>query len=216
MPVPADERPVAEQAAGVGALSVAAWAEGAGPYARLAKWLFPNGGYGAPDMTWARDLLALQRAAPGTSYLAMTEALPMLRAVMDTFEVERPAAAVAASDAAYEAALGLCFAGRRESEVAPDVARLLAENGHQVVAFAVVGAGPDGADPRHGAGERVIADGDMVVLDLVGLRDGYGSNSGRTVHVGPPSAEERKVHGGVREAQQAASEAVRPGAVSEA
>ncbi|MEU7159233.1 aminopeptidase P family protein [Streptomyces chrestomyceticus] len=210
--VPADEEAVAEQAAGAGALSVAAWADGADPYGLLAKWLGQEGRYGVSDMTWARDLLALQRAAPGTSYLAVTEALPMLRAVKDTFEVERLAAAAAASDAAYEAVLGLRFAGRRESEVAMDVTRLLAENGHEVVAFAVVGSGPNGADPRHEAGERVIGSGDMVVLDFAGLRDGYGSDTGRTVRVGPPSPEERKVHGVVREAQQAAFEAVRPGA----
>lgn len=52
--VPADEEAVAEQAAGAGVLSVAAWAEGAGPYGLLAKWLGQEGRYGDSDMTWAR------------------------------------------------------------------------------------------------------------------------------------------------------------------
>ncbi|CAM5536905.1 hypothetical protein SRIMM317S_03839 [Streptomyces rimosus subsp. rimosus] len=71
-----------------------------------------------------------------------------------------------ASDATYEAALGLRFAGRREREVGADITRLLTGNGHEAVAFVVVGSGPDGADPQHEAGERVIEDGDMVVLDF--------------------------------------------------
>ena len=34
----------------------------------------------------------------------------------------------------------------------------------------------------------------MVVLDFGGLKDGYGSDTTRTVHVGEPTDEEREVH----------------------
>jgi D-alanyl-D-alanine dipeptidase len=51
----------------------------------------------------------------------------------------------------------------------------------------------------------------MVVLDFGGLKDGYGSDTSRTVHVGEPTQEEREVHDIVRAAQQAGYEAVRPG-----
>ena len=51
----------------------------------------------------------------------------------------------------------------------------------------------------------------MVVLDFGGLKDGYGSDTTRTVHVGEPTDEEREVHEIVRRAQQAGFEAVRPG-----
>jgi Xaa-Pro aminopeptidase len=75
----------------------------------------------------------------------------------------------------------------------------------------VVGSGPNGANPHHEAGERVIEVGDAVVLDFGGLMSGYGSDTTRTVCVGEPSAELLRVHGVVRAAQQAAFEAVRPG-----
>ena len=52
----------------------------------------------------------------------------------------------------------------------------------------------------------------MVVLDFGGLKDGYGSDTSRTVHVGEPTDEEREVHDIVRHAQQTGYEAVRPGA----
>jgi Xaa-Pro aminopeptidase len=74
-----------------------------------------------------------------------------------------------------------------------------------------VASGPNGANPHHEPGDRVIREGDMVVLDFGGLKDGYGSDTTRTVHVGEPSAVEREVHDVVRAAQQAAFEAVRPG-----
>jgi D-alanyl-D-alanine dipeptidase len=55
----------------------------------------------------------------------------------------------------------------------------------------VVGSGPDGTNPHHEMDERTIQGGDMVVLDFGGLKDGYGSDTTRTVHVGEPTAEER-------------------------
>ncbi|UQA93640.1 aminopeptidase P family protein [Streptomyces halobius] len=209
--VPELERPDAERSSGAGAVDVSGWSDGTDPYAEVAKWLDPHGRYGVSDSTWAMHLLGLQRSLPGSAYSALTEALPMLRAVKDAHEVARLAAAGAAADAAYEEILGVPFAGRRECEVAADLARLLTGHGHSQVDFTVVGSGPNGANPHHEAGERIIQEGDMVVLDFGGLKDGYGSDTTRTVHVGEPGAEERKVHDIVREAQQAAFEAVRPG-----
>ncbi|MEV5492334.1 aminopeptidase P family protein [Streptomyces bobili] len=209
--VPALERPDAEAAPGAGAVRVTDWSDGQDPYAAAAGLLRPHGRYGVSDATWALHLLGLQEALPLTAYRALTTALPMLRAVKDAHEVARLAAAGAAADATYEDILAVRFAGRRETEVAADLARLLREHGHSQVDFTVVGSGPNGANPHHGAGDRVIRDGDMVVLDFGGLQDGYGSDTTRTVHVGPPTDEERRVHDLVRTAQQAAFEAVRPG-----
>ncbi|MFI2187611.1 aminopeptidase P family protein [Streptomyces sioyaensis] len=209
--VPVLEYPDAERSVGARALEVSGWTDGADPYAAVAKWVDPQGRYGLSDSTWAMHLLGLQRSLPGSAYAALTEVLPMLRAVKDAHEVARLAAAGAAADATYEEILRRPFGGRRESDVAADLARLLVEHGHSQVDFTIVGSGPNGANPHHEAGERVIEDGDMVVLDFGGLKDGYGSDTTRTVHVGQPGAEERKVHDVVREAQQAAFEAVRPG-----
>ena len=103
------------------------------------------------------------------------------------------------------------FAGRRELDVAADLAALLRQHGHEQVDFTVVGSGPNGANPHHEAGDRVIQDGDAVVLDFGGLMYGYGSDTTRTVAVGEVSDEVREVHEIVRRAQQAGVDAVRPG-----
>ncbi|MEU3183689.1 aminopeptidase P family protein [Streptomyces sp. NPDC006923] len=210
--VPTLEAADAARAAGAPAFTLRDWTDGKDPYAVTAALLDPAGRFGVSDNAWALHLLALQRALPGTSYVALTEALPMLRAVKDARELARVEAAGAAADAAYGEILRVRFAGRREQEVAADLAALLLRHGHSQVDFTVVGSGPNGADPHHEAGDRVIEDGDMVVLDFGGLKHGYGSDTTRTVHVGEPGAEERRVHEVVREAQQAGFEAVRPGA----
>ncbi|KUL28134.1 M24 family metallopeptidase [Actinoplanes awajinensis] len=209
--VPVLERPDAAAAPGAPAVTLSGWADGADPYATAARLLDPVGRYAISDSAWALHLLGLQQALPGTSYTSMTATLPMLRAVKDPDEVERLAAAGAAADAAYLDILGVPFAGRTERAVGADLAHLLREHGHSQVDFTVVGSGPNGANPHHEMGDRVIQRGDMVVLDFGGLKDGYGSDTTRTVHVGAPTAEELEIFDVVRRAQQAAFEAVRPG-----
>ncbi|MET9835855.1 aminopeptidase P family protein [Streptomyces sp. NPDC006385] len=221
--VPALEAPDAAKAPGALGLALRDWTDGKDPYAATAALLderlrgstgaFPEplGRFGISDNAWAMHLLALQRALPGASYASLTDALPMLRAVKDAAELELLAAAGAAADATFEEIRKVPFGGRRESEVAADLADLLRRFGHSQVDFTIVASGPNGANPHHEVGDRVIERGDMVVLDFGGLKDGYGSDTSRTVHVGEPTDEERRVHDLVRAAQEAGYRAVRPG-----
>ncbi|MGW7547725.1 aminopeptidase P family protein [Streptomyces sp. NPDC054770] len=210
--VPTLEAPDAEKADGAAVLSLQDWTDGTDPYAVTAGLLDKDGRFGISDNAWAMHLLGLQKTLPGTSYASLTDALPMLRAVKDAAELELLAAAGAAADSTFEEIRKVPFAGRRESDVGHDLADLLRRFGHDQVDFTIVGSGPNGANPHHEVGDRVVQDGDMVVLDFGGLKDGYGSDTTRTVHVGPPTAEEREVHDIVRAAQEAGFRAVRPGA----
>lgn len=209
--VPSLERPDAESAPGADAVRISDWRDGQDPYAAATGLLLPNGRYAVSDTTWALHLLGLQEALPLTTYRPLTVVLPLLRAVKDDHEVARLASAAAAADAVYEEILAVRFTGRRESEVAADLARLLREQGHSQV-VTVVASGRNSANPHHRTGERTLKKGDMVILDLGGLKDGYASHLTRTVHVGEPTEEERTAHDLVRTAQQAAFEAVAPGA----
>jgi len=209
--VPRLERPDAEAAAGAEVVTISDWRDGDDPYLAAARLLAPGGRYAVSDSAWAMHLLGLQRELGGARFFSVTERLPMLRAVKDENELARMAAAGAAADAAYGEIVKVPFAGREETDVAADLARLLREFGHEQVDFTVVGSGPNGANPHHEAGDRTILSGDMVVLDFGGLMHGYGSDTSRTVCVGDPTAQMREVHDIVRLAQQAAFEAVRPG-----
>jgi Xaa-Pro aminopeptidase len=211
MIVPILERPDAVAATGVAAVRLSDWTDGTDPYEAAAPLLDPNGTYAISDSAWAMHVLGLQQQLPGTSYVSMTQRLPMFRAIKGEDELERLTAAGAAADAALEDIVHVRFAGRKETEVAADLAGLLRKYGHSQVDFTVVGSGPNGANPHHEAGDRTIEQGDMVVLDFGGLKDGYGSDTTRTVHVGEPTEEEARVFEIVRQAQQAGFEAVRPG-----
>ncbi len=209
--VPRLERPDAEKAPSAARLRLVDWADGSDPYEAAAELLDPEGRCAVSDSAWAMHILGLQGAVPRSSDASMTASLPMLRAVKDADELTRLAGAAEAADRAYEQIVKSRFAGRSEVEVGADPADLLKHFGHTQVHFTVVGSGPNGADPHHEIGDRVIEDGDMVVLDFGGLKDGYGSDTTRTVHVGEPTPEELEVHELVVRAQQAGFEAVRPG-----
>ncbi|MBA4609067.1 aminopeptidase P family protein [Aeromicrobium sp. Marseille-Q0843] len=209
--VPMLERPDAEGADGAGALRFVDWADGDDPFAQAGALIGGSSLLGISDSAWALHLLGLQDAVPRVAFRSLTQALPMLRAVKDEAELARLEAAGAAADATYGEILSVRFAGRKETEVAADLARLLRDFGHEQVDFTVVGSGPNGANPHHEAGDRTIEEGDAVVLDFGGLMHGYGSDTSRTVSVGEPSDLVREVHEVVRQAQQAGFEAVAPG-----
>lgn len=209
--VPALERPDAEAAPSADNVRISDWSDGQDPYAAATGLLLPNGRYGVSDTTWAIHLLGLQEALPLTTYRPLTVVLPLLRAVKDEHEVARLAAAGAAADAAYEELLAVRFTGRRETDVAADLAHLLREHGHSRADFTLIASGPNSANPLHGTGDRIIEHGDTVVVACAGLMDGYASSLTRTAHVGEPTEDERTAHDLVRTAQQAAFEAVAPG-----
>ena len=211
MIVPILERDGAEGAPGAAALSLADWTDGSDPYAATAELLDPSGSYAISDSAWALHVLGLQQALADSSYVSMTYTLPMLRAIKDEDELERLAAAGASVDASFDEIRHMQFAGRRESEIGAEIAGFLRENGHSEVEFTGVASGPNGGNPHHETGERTIEEGDMVVLDFGGKKDGYSSDITRTVHVGEPTDEKREVYEIVRRAQQAGFEAVSPG-----
>ena len=84
--------------------------------------------------------------------------------------------------------------------------------GYERPAFdTIVASGPNSALPHYRAGGRRLAPGDLVVLDFGGVLDGYCCDLTRTVAVGDPGPELRRIYAAVLEAQQAAIDIVRPG-----
>ncbi len=199
----------------VGGVETLPWSDGEDEHAVAARLLRDGGRYAISDAAWALHVLGMQRTLPSASFAAVTHALPLLRAAKAPEEAARLAAAGAGADAVLAEIVRRPFAGRRERDVATDLAELLRAHRHEQVDFTLVCAGENGADPHHEPSDRVIREGDMVVMDFGGLADGYGSDITRTVHVGEPTAEEREVHDVVRAAQQAGVDAVRPGATCE-
>jgi Xaa-Pro aminopeptidase len=139
-----------------------------------------------------------------------------MRAKKDPAELDALRRAGAAADRALADLLRGQLIGRSEDDVAGELAAGLVAHGHANAAFTIVASGPNAASPHHEPTERVLCDGDALVLDFGGVLDGYYSDTTRTVALGSASERLREVHAVVREAQAAATAAVRPGEPMEA
>lgn len=107
--------------------------------------------------------------------------------------------------------------GLRERDVAFLLEQTFRELGADGPAFeTIVAAGERGALPHGRASDRVIDRGDMVVIDFGAQTGGYNSDATRTVVVGEPTAEQRRVIAAVAAAQAASLALMKPGATADA
>jgi Xaa-Pro aminopeptidase len=141
--------------------------------------------------------------------------IEQLRLVKDGFEIALLREAARRLTPVAARAVAAVRPGVTEREVAGTIEAALREAGYERPAFeTIVASGPNAALPHYRAGDRKLEPGDVVVLDFGGVLDGYCSDLTRTVSVGPPTDEARRVYGAVLEAQQAAIAAVRPGVLT--
>ncbi len=139
-----------------------------------------------------------------------------VRTVKDVAEQESLRRSARGLTAVAEAAFRFVREGVTERDVAGVIEAAMRASGFEKPAFdTIVASGPNGALPHYRAGDRKLASGDLVVLDFGGVMDGYCSDITRTVALGPPGMEARRVYGAVLRAQQAAIGQVAPGRTAE-
>jgi Xaa-Pro aminopeptidase len=213
--VPELERPLAESAPAGDLLAIDGWIDGVDPYERAGRMLPSEGRVAVGDRLWSSHLLGLERVRPDLAFSPGSPVMGRLRAVKDPDELDALRHAARAADETFRQVVQLPFVGRREEEVAADLARLLVEHGHRTAGFTIVASGPNGASPHHEAGGRTIVPKDTVVMDFGGELAGYFSDTTRTVAVLEPSDGLEAIFAVVRDAQSAAVEAVRPGVTTD-
>jgi Xaa-Pro aminopeptidase len=194
-----------------------AWEETEDPYALIARRLGPVEVVGLADQMWALMVLRLRDALPGTRQVLASSALRELRLRKSPAEVGALREAGAAIDRVHARVPGWLKAGRTEREVGTLIAEAILAEGHTRVDFVIVASGPNAASPHHEVSDRVLRPGDAVVVDIGGMMPtGYRSDCTRTYAIGPPPADFLAYYQVLRDAQEAAYAAVRPGARAEA
>jgi Xaa-Pro aminopeptidase len=139
-----------------------------------------------------------------------------LRRVKDKAELAAIEAASALADEVWRWSLERGLAGRSEREVARAAEARIRELGGDPSFPAIVAAGPNGALPHAEPGEREIGRGELVVFDMGAKLDGYCSDGTRTYATGDPGEGAREAYEVVRQAQQAALDAIEAGVTGEA
>ena len=113
----------------------------------------------------------------------------------------------------FDRVLEVLKPGIKESEVAAEMEYAARRAGAEEMSFpTIIASGARSALPHGRATDQVIAPDGFVVCDFGVILAGYCSDQTRTVWVGKGDKEARSAYDAVREAQEAAIAAVRPGA----
>jgi len=154
---------------------------------------------------------------PDVELIPLDDFLDAEIAVKTEEEIDRLRAAQALTCEVLESVLPMIVAGVAESDVAAELVYHHLKRGAERMSFEpIVASGPRGALPHARAGERRLERGDMVVIDVGGVLDGYSADLTRTVAVGEPGAEARRVYDVVLQAQRAGKAALTPGGAGRA
>jgi Xaa-Pro aminopeptidase len=178
----------------------------------LANLGFPAIGFEAESLTVKLHEVYRSALAAEIGLTATTGIVESLRQVKDAEEIKLIEEAVLLADRTFEHILPFLKPGAVERDVMLEMEWFMRKRWADVAFDTIVASGPRGALPHGRASDRVMQSGELVTLDFGCRLDGYSSDLTRTVSLGEPTDEQRKVYDTVLCAQETAIAAVRPGA----
>lgn len=157
------------------------------------------------------ELKAVEQLAP-TQVIDIDKTVAALRVIKDPHEIEAMQKAVRIVEDSFQAALPCIREGVAEMEIAAELEYEMRKRGSEGTPFGtIVASGYRGALPHGRSSDKIIKSGELVVLDFGATFQGYVADMTRTIAVGEISPELRLIYEIVKEAQQAAVDAVRAG-----
>ncbi len=205
----------AEGARGQTDIAFHEWHDTTGPGEALSQALAASGtsdasGVVLDEAMRADFALLLLGALPDAGHRFTDATTGWLRMRKDEDEYARLKMNAGIADRAMLAAFAAIRPGLTELAVAQFIRDHFASEGADP-GFWIVGGGPNGAFPHHHTGDRKLKQGDAVVIDLGGRKDGYPSDITRMAAVGHAPEGYQDVHDIVEAAVRAAMAAARPG-----
>jgi Xaa-Pro aminopeptidase len=198
-------------------LEMLPWGETEDPFSLVAARLGDVGSVGLSDRMWALFTLRFRDALPAARQVLASSVLRDLRMRKSPAEVSALREAGQAIDRVHAQVPGWLKPGISEKAVGSRIANAILAEGHVQADFTIVASGPNAASPHHEVSDRILAEGDVVVVDIGGeMPSGYCSDSTRTYVLGAAPAEFLAYYAVLQEAQAAACDAVRPGVTCEA
>ena len=147
---------------------------------------------------------------------ALSNAIANMRMIKDADEIACIRRAQEIAENAFEQLLPFIREGVTERETALELNRLMFENGAEDLSFeTIVLSGANTSMPHGVPSDKKIQRGEFVLMDFGAVWNGYHSDMTRTVCVGEPDDDMRKVYSIVLEAQKAGIEAAKAGITGE-
>ena len=185
-------------------------------HAGLANILFDEHGvthlrYEDDEVT-VRAFESLQNALPGKTFAPLGNLPEEARKVKDESEIAAIEAACDISCKAFDALLPRIKTGLTEKQLQIMLDYTMLEMGADGLAFdTIVASGENGSLPHAIPGERKIQAGDMITFDFGAKKNGYCADMTRTVAVGRPRDEMKKIYETVLLAQKTCEGMLAPG-----
>jgi len=134
-----------------------------------------------------------------------------LRIVKTIEEIEEIRRTLKLTTQAFDAIIPAVKPGIREKDLAAELEYQLRKRGARKTSFdTIVASGPRSAMPHGLASDRKLQNNEFVVFDFGAYREGYASDVTRTLFLGKPSSEQRRIYRTVLEAVLRTEEGLRP------
>ena len=147
--------------------------------------------------------LSLKEKLKGTKLVPVGKEINFVRSFKTDTEIEYVKKAQSITDLAFSKILEVIKPGITEKEIAIELEYIMAKNGAEGLAFdTIVASGVNSSKPHAHPSDKVIELGDPVTMDFGARYHGYCSDMTRTVFVGEPSEELRKIYNVVLLAQK--------------
>ncbi|MDR7417902.1 MAG: Xaa-Pro peptidase family protein [Armatimonadota bacterium] len=160
--------------------------------------------------------VARAAAAAGATVFPAAGHVEALRQIKEPDEIARIEAAARVAEAAIAACLPMLRPGATEQAFAWALERHCREAGASGMAFNLIGSGPRSALPHCTPTGRALEPGDLVLVDIGPIVNGYHADITRMFVVGEPQPWQREIHAIALEAQARAIAACRPGVRADA
>lgn len=158
------------------------------------------------------NYIRLRRSVKPLRLKSAPEVVHNVRLKKDGFEIERIKGSARVLDMGFKEARKLLCPGVLENEAAFGLEIFLRKRGADALAFdTIIASGERGALPHGKAAEKRIKKGDLVVVDMGVLLNGYNSDETRTYCMGRPTRRQREVFGIVLDAQSRAIDKIKAG-----
>ena len=142
--------------------------------------------------------------------IQVCEIIENIRIIKDTPEIETMKIAANIADEAFHHILTFLKPGISENTVRDELEFFMRKKGAASSSFQIIVASGVRSSLPHGvASNKIIERGDIVTLDFGALYDGYCSDITRTVVIGEPSEEFKKIYNIVLEALKRGTEAIK-------
>ncbi len=167
-------------------------------------------GFEQDDLTFA-TYKAYEKEV-NAEFVPVSGAIEKLRLIKSESEIKILKEAAEIADAAYSHILKFIRAGITELDVSNELEFFMRKNGAISSSFdIIVASGYRSALPHGVASDKIIEKGDFVTLDFGAYYKGYCSDITRTLAVGEPSEELKKIYNIVLEAQLRGMAGIKPG-----